>query len=146
MWATSWRSLLGFAGGRGNPPYQKLVCNRKYFSNHSYDLFTFCFKVVLRIEPDPAINFFWGSRCYRSSKNAHKVEGMPCFCMLTDPRLAGCCSTVDPQKLCSRWSSLSGDIRSFRGFKIGALTAKLGVPKVSNPTNRLICKWSEIRG
>ena len=48
----------------GTPPHQKLFQNRKYFSDHSYDLFTSFFKVVLRIEPDPSINFVWGSRCY----------------------------------------------------------------------------------
>ena len=50
--------------------------------------------------------------------------------MIRDPRLAGCNSIVDPQKLCLRKSSVSGDIHSFRGFKIGALTAKIGAAKV----------------
>ena len=64
----TWISRIVSEAEEGTPPHQKLFQNRKYFSDHSYDLFTSFFKVVLRIEPDPTINFFWGSRCYRAQE------------------------------------------------------------------------------
>ena len=68
-WATSSR-WLGFLGSfrrrmrELGTPLPEADLGQKISQRPLVRSFCFFLKVVLRIEPDPPVNFFWGSRCY----------------------------------------------------------------------------------
>ena len=82
MWGipSSWLGFssifLGVLGG--GPPWARGFKTRE-ISIVTAPIILLFFKVVLRKANFWTVNFFWGSRCYRSSKNTLKVEGMACF-------------------------------------------------------------------